>query len=567
MNFVFQIAIENALLVALAAPLVWGVSRLVRRPALIHALWLIVLIKLLTPPLYRPTVPLPHRDAVPNETSRALDDKPIEHWKMDLKVLAPRRFTDATAVPSAPEPPIDVPQIFPSSSHIVHSFEAFISAVKIIWLSGSLVCLLIALTRIVRFSRGLRHAYPAPPELQTRVAKLSHRLGLRSIPVVHFIPAPLCPMLWAVGRSPRLLIPVALWGRLDVAERDSILLHELAHWRRRDHWVRWIELAATTIYWWNPICWWARRELREAEEQCCDAWVLHATGDFKPYANALLRAVEFISAPILPSPHHKPLPALASGMGQFNHLKRRIVMLKTASVTRALSPRTLVAALGFSAMLLPLSPSLKGQDQTPPATAARVATTPTQLSGVTDEPVKVNLPLTPGAILDDSASQEDQLKAARKEIQDLRQRLAQAEARLAMYKARENRAEVRLDRNEIGLDSSPSSDRQNKNAQLGADRVRDQAAKVDADLAAAKYRDDLARLEVRDGQYRTVITDPATGRIKEIIERPLPPPTKAAQQVDRLDKLEAQLQDLLKEIHSIRQQSTSSETHDIPAKK
>ena len=171
-----------------------------------------------------------------------------------------------------------------------------------------------------------------------RVARLlvHEALVFWSAPSVYFMPGVMCPMLWAVGRRPRLLIPAALWERLEWGERDSILLHELAHWRRRDHWVRWIELLATATYWWHPACWWARRELREAEEQCCDAWVLHATGDFRPYANALLHAVEFVSMRGALLSNSKPLPALASGMGQFNHLKRRIVMLKNASVARAL---------------------------------------------------------------------------------------------------------------------------------------------------------------------------------------------------------------------------------------
>jgi len=37
-----------------------------------------------------------------------------------------------------------------------------------------------------------------------------------------------------------------------------------------------LELAALGLYWWHPAAWWARRELREAEEQRCDAGVVAA---------------------------------------------------------------------------------------------------------------------------------------------------------------------------------------------------------------------------------------------------------------------------------------------------
>jgi len=44
------------------------------------------------------------------------------------------------------------------------------------------------------------------------------------------------------------------------------------------------------LYWWCPLVWWAQRELREAEEECCDAWVLWALpGSAARYAHALVR--------------------------------------------------------------------------------------------------------------------------------------------------------------------------------------------------------------------------------------------------------------------------------------
>src|SRR5262249_42722043 len=158
---------------------------------------------------------------------------------------------------------------------------------------------------------------PASAELHALAEQLAGRLGLRRCPGVWLVPGPVCPMLWALGGAPRLLLPMALWGRMDDPQRATLLLHELAHLRRRDHWVRWVEFAATALYWWHPVTWWARRELREAEEQCCDAWVVWALPKTnRAYATALLEAVEFLSGA-------HPAPALGvSGMGQVHHLQR-----------------------------------------------------------------------------------------------------------------------------------------------------------------------------------------------------------------------------------------------------
>src|SRR5262249_42005815 len=104
---------------------------------------------------------------------------------------------------------------------------------------------------------------------------------------------------------------------------------------------------------------WARRELREAEEQCCDAWVVWALpGAGRVYATALLECLDFLSE----APH--PLPLGASGMGQTDDLKRRLTM-----IMRGVTPRRLgwggglvLASLGL--MLLPLVPTF-AQDEKP----------------------------------------------------------------------------------------------------------------------------------------------------------------------------------------------------------
>ena len=71
-------------------------------------------------------------------------------------------------------------------------------------------------------------------------------------------------MLWAIGGRPRLLVPSQLWSTIGQEERTALLIHELAHLKRRDHWVRWLELIVAGLYWWNPAVWLIRRALREA---------------------------------------------------------------------------------------------------------------------------------------------------------------------------------------------------------------------------------------------------------------------------------------------------------------
>jgi hypothetical protein len=165
-------------------------------------------------------------------------------------------------------------------------------------------------------------------------------------------------MIWAPAGRPRLLFPVVLLDRLDEGQRATLLVHELAHVCRRDHWVRFVELVVSALYWWHPVVWWARREIHEAEEQCCDAWVVATFTDAgRAYALALLQTVAFFSQARV------PLPAAASGIGQVSHLRRRLTMILQGKTPRSLSRLGWVAVCA-AGLLLPLLPT-HAQDKLP----------------------------------------------------------------------------------------------------------------------------------------------------------------------------------------------------------
>ena len=158
-------------------------------------------------------------------------------------------------------------------------------------------------------------------------------------------------MLWALGFSPRLLLPSELWPRLGTEQQDTLLAHELAHLRRGDHWVRRLELLVLGLYWWHPVVWWARRRLQEAEEECCDAVVVAVLPDAaSAYASALVETVAFLS--------QSRAAALvgASGAGQVPLLKRRLTMILTANPSRQPSRLAFWTVLALGALLLPLAP-------------------------------------------------------------------------------------------------------------------------------------------------------------------------------------------------------------------
>jgi hypothetical protein len=147
-------------------------------------------------------------------------------------------------------------------------------------------------------------------------------------------------MLWGWGRGAVVLLPRDLLPRLSPEALDTLLAHELAHFLRRDHWVRVLEFAATGLYWWHPAVWLARTGLEAAEEECCDAWVVGGlAASPRLYAEALLATVDFEAELRRPR-----LPSGACGTSRSAWLLRR----RLAGMINATRPRRLrVGTVGW----------------------------------------------------------------------------------------------------------------------------------------------------------------------------------------------------------------------------
>ena len=174
-------------------------------------------------------------------------------------------------------------------------------------------------------------------------------------------------MLWPASGRPKLLLPRDLLPELDDAERDALLAHELAHVLRRDHWVRFLEIGATALFWWYPVAWWSRSALRRAEERCCDEWVLRALpGSARAYASGILKSLTFLSeTPV-------PLPETASGAGPIRDLESRLKEILMTTPRPLLSRPIRLAFGGFAVAALAAFPTV-GPPRSAQAAAAVVA--------------------------------------------------------------------------------------------------------------------------------------------------------------------------------------------------
>jgi bla regulator protein BlaR1 len=388
MDSLLQVGLSNAAvatvlaLVASIVSLVWR-----RRPALVHGLWLLVLLKLLTPPLARIPIPgwtttfasTPAVAVKENEAPAATAthaEAELDFAEMPSALAAETRVDDGHSTPefnSSQLPRAHAPAESSISALAVpenppvFDLPDWRPLLVTAWLLGTVGWFLLAGIRLARFARLLRYAVPAPARVQDEADRIAAALGMRWCPGVELVPGRVAPMVWSGLGAPRLLLPADLLGQVSAAGVTTLMAHELAHLRRGDHHVRLVEFMALGLFWWHPVVWLARRSLREAEEQCCDAWVVSALpGAGKTYATALVETLDFLStAPAA--------PPLACGIGQVSDLKRRLTMIMRGATPRALCWREGLAVLGL-ATLLPLLPTLaraEPEESNLPVPAAR----------------------------------------------------------------------------------------------------------------------------------------------------------------------------------------------------
>ncbi len=223
-----------------------------------------------------------------------------------------------------------------------------------LWAGGAVVFGFALLLQLNRLRRIVRHAGLATWDVQQEVRALSERMGLKRAPEALFVSERISPMI-TCGFTPRVLLPRELWDELDQTSRQAVLIHELAHLRRRDHVLVWVETMLGVLYWWHPVVWWVRRNLHEDADLCCDAWVTSLLPRHRrAYAEALVTTREFIG-----NGGARPVSCtLGMTSARAKRFSRRLSMV----MTRKMSPRASGAGLALAVAALAggavLSPTL-----------------------------------------------------------------------------------------------------------------------------------------------------------------------------------------------------------------
>jgi len=147
-----------------------------------------------------------------------------------------------------------------------------------------------------------------------RVQQLSNQLGIDQ--QVRFLQSGIVKVPMVIGFfKPVIFFPLGALASLSPADVEAILLHELAHIRRKDYLINMLQHVVEILFFFNPAVLWVSALIKTERENCCDDIALSFTSNKRDYINALVSFQEFDEAQ----------PRYATALtGKKDHLLQRV---------------------------------------------------------------------------------------------------------------------------------------------------------------------------------------------------------------------------------------------------
>lgn len=247
-----------------------------------------------------------------------------------LPALPSGTFADEEAAVSAREARPAVAWI--GSIRLEHGLAA-------LWFGVAAFLLLRLGVAIGRLRQVRQRSETASPIAVTRCGEFAAELGVRS-PEVRVSDDVRGPCLCGLLR-PVILLPPGL------AATDPILVHELAHLKRRDLWWKYTARFVCAVLFFQPLAWLMARRMEAVDDEVADDLVLAKTGDAATYARCLVEVAET---------YRSARPEAVAGLGVVSFrsgLGRRVERI--LDTTRRLRVRTgfrVASAIVLAAVLL-----------------------------------------------------------------------------------------------------------------------------------------------------------------------------------------------------------------------
>ncbi|HML76369.1 MAG TPA: M56 family metallopeptidase [Anaerohalosphaeraceae bacterium] len=258
--------------VALVFGVVAGVNWMLRnRSAHIrYLLWLVVLVKCVTPPIVTFSLPV-----LPGETTLQMPSA-VRSETMDYGLVEPAAVkteaVEKTAVPVPEKTQVNLATVEPLAAAQTErpALSKSIMLWVVLWAAGAACYLLWALGRAILLGRRLKHSRrPLPAELMIEQIETQARLwdypGGFKVWLMDGIGQ---PFVWGLWRG-AIYLPTRFQS-IQTDRQKAIVIHEMAHVVRLDAFVNLLQILIQGVFWFHPLVWLANRIIRQEREKCCD---------------------------------------------------------------------------------------------------------------------------------------------------------------------------------------------------------------------------------------------------------------------------------------------------------
>jgi len=306
-----------------------------------HLVWLVTLGTLLLVPALTAWGPLRLRILPPTTTPA------IETYATPVApalTATPSTSAAATAPLAVPASSVTTPV---TSTTIPHVAITGIALVAALWALVALAIVAVLVRDALVLRRIVRASTPLDaPEWRDMLWEIADRLELPDVP--RLLRSDDSKMPFACGVRRATIVLPAECDDWSIARRRAVLLHELAHVRRRDLIGHMLGRLACAVYWFHPLVWTAAKQLRAESERACDDLALGCGTQASDYAEHLLD--------IVTSVRRASTPTVALAMARRKEFEGRMLAILDPDVPRGAPKRwqagALVASLAAMAVLV-----------------------------------------------------------------------------------------------------------------------------------------------------------------------------------------------------------------------
>ena len=200
--------------------------------------------------------------------------------------------------------------------------DLIIKIVDLIWLLGVAILVTFTIIKTLKFHMDLKKQKLCSNEkILQLVSNCKKDMSIKSKILIISDKNSSSPAIFGFI-NPRLILPKEVCDKVNYDELRYIILHEMAHLKRKDTIIGFVISILQILHWFNPILWYVFYKIRQDREVACDAFALSYidSNDYTKYGYTIIKLLE----------NHKRCNGICGVQCIVNDkhgLKRRITMI------------------------------------------------------------------------------------------------------------------------------------------------------------------------------------------------------------------------------------------------